>query len=568
LGSFARYARFASWAGSAGYACSRANRLNGLNRLNCSIDSNCAQVHVNGSEPPRQFEVGRVSSRLVGVLLIGLGIVIGVVIASEMGWVPFGHAVPEAPVVPRGVDAGVRQAPPPPPVVSILPGSAADSQGFVQVAKAVKPAVVNVFSTRSGRGDVPHAMPFDDPFFRRFFGDEFFRRFEQPPQRKERGLGSGVIVESNGLIVTNNHVVSNADEIKVFLSDKREFKAKLIGTDAKTDIAVLKIETEGLHTMPWADSDKLEVGEFVLAIGNPFGLTQTVTLGIVSALGRAAGIAEYEDFIQTDAAINPGNSGGALVNVRGELAGINTAIYSQSGGNMGIGFAVPSNLARSVVEQLVKHGKVVRGWLGVSIQDLSPELASQFGLPEPKGVLINEVLGDSPAKRAGLERGDVIVEYDGRPMENSAQLRNAVAQTMVGKKATVKFMREKKARTAEVAIVEQPKNVAQAGGEEGGAAAPSSGPLSDLDVRDVTGELAARFGLGADERGVVIAKVRPGSQAEESGLKEGDLILEVNRQPTTTLKAYERAVSRFGKGRAVLLLIKRQGRPFFVTLKP
>jgi serine protease Do len=293
-----------------------------------------------------------------------------------------------------------------------------------------------------------------------------------------------------------------------------------------------------------------------------------VTLGIVSALGRAAGIAEYEDFIQTDAAINPGNSGGALVNVRGELVGINTAIYSQNGGNMGIGFAVPSNLARSVVDQLVRHGKVVRGWLGVSIQDLSPELASQFGLSEPKGVLINEVLDDGPAKRAGLERGDVIIEYDGRPMENATHLRNAVAQTAVGKKVTVRFMRDKKIRTAEVAIAEQPKNVAQAGSEDEGTGTPSSGPLSDLDVRELTGDLAARFGLGAHERGVVILKVRPGSPAEEAGLKEGDLILEVNRQPTTTLKAYERAVAKLGKKQAVLLLIKRQGRPFFVTLKP
>jgi serine protease Do len=515
---------------------------------------------MHGFGLPQQRNSGRASSGLLGALLIGLGVVIGVVVASEMGWMPFGHAVPEAPVD--------RQAQPPPPAASALPGSAANGQGFVQVAKAVKPAVVSVFSTRTGKSEGPHATPFDDPFFRRFFGDEFFRRFEQPPQRKERGLGSGVIVEANGLIVTNNHVVSKADEIKVFLSDKREFKAKLIGTDAKTDIAVLKIEADGLHTIPWADSDKLEVGEFVLAVGNPFGLTHTVTLGIVSALGRAAGIAEYEDFIQTDAAINPGNSGGALVNVQGELAGINTAIFSQSGGNMGIGFAVPSNLARSVVEQLVKHGKVVRGWLGVSIQDLSPELATQFGLPEPKGVLINEILEDSPAKKAGLERGDVIVEFDGKPVDNATQLRNAVAQTMVGKKVVVKFMREKKFRTADVAIAEQPKNIAQAGGEDAGAAAPSSGPLADLDVRELTAELAARFGLAANERGVVIAKIRQGSPAEESGLKEGDLLLEVNRQPTTTIKAYERAVSKLGKGQAVLLLIKRQGRPFFVTLKP
>jgi serine protease Do len=512
---------------------------------------------MNGTGSPHGG-TGRFSSGLVGVLLIGIGIVLGLVVASEWEWMPFGHAVPEAPVARPPQAAPVSTAPQPP---------AGGNHDFVHIAKAVKPAVVNVFSTRSGRGEGQPLTPFDDPFFRRFFGDEFFRRFEQPP-RKERGLGSGVIVESNGLIVTNNHVVSKADEIKVFLSDKREFKAKLIGTDAKTDIAVLKIEADGLPTIAWADSDKLEVGEFVLAVGNPFGLTQTVTLGIVSALGRAAGIAEYEDFIQTDAAINPGNSGGALVNVQGELVGINTAIYSQSGGNMGIGFAVPSNLARSVVEQLVKHGKVVRGWLGVSIQDLSPELASQFGLSEPKGVLISEVMENSPARRAGLERGDVIVEYDGKPADNPTQLRNAVAQTVVGRKVIVKFIRDKKPRTADVTIAEQPKNIAQAGAEEGGEGASASGLLSALDVRELTPELAARFGLGAAERGVLIVQVRPGSKADEAGLKEGDLILEVNRQPTATRKSYERATAKLAKNQAVLLLIKRQGRPFFVTLRP
>jgi serine protease Do len=512
---------------------------------------------MSGTESPQQ-STRRFSSGLVGVLLIGIGVVLGLVVASEREWMPFGHAVPEAPVA--------RPAQAVPASTALQPAIGGD-HGFVQIAKAVKPAVVNVFSTRSGKGEGQPMTPFDDPFFRRFFGDEFFRRFEQP-HRKERGLGSGVIVEASGLIVTNNHVVSKADEIKVFLSDKREFKAKLIGTDAKTDIAVLRIEAEGLPTIAWADSDKLEVGEFVLAVGNPFGLTQTVTLGIVSALGRAAGIAEYEDFIQTDAAINPGNSGGALVNVHGELVGINTAIYSQSGGNMGIGFAVPSNLARSVVEQLVKHGKVVRGWLGVSIQDLSPELASQFGLPEPKGVLVSEVMDDSPAKRAGLERGDVIVEYDGKPADNPTQLRNAVAQTIVGKKVVIKFIRDKKARTAEVTITEQPKNIAQAGGEEGGEGATSTGLLSALDVRELTPELAGRYGLGRQERGVLIVRVQPGSIADEAGLKEGDLILEVNRQPTATFKAYERVTAKLGKNQAVLLLIKRQGRPFFVTLRP
>src|SRR5207237_2552337 len=280
----------------------------------------------------------------------------------------------------------------PPTTVSI-----GGDRNFVSVAKAVKPAVVNIFTSRTTKaGEGPHAMPFDDPFFRRFFGEEFFRRFEVPRERKERSLGSGVIVDPKGLIITNNHVVSKADEIKVLLSDKRELKAKLIGTDSKTDLAVLKIETEGLHTIPWADSDKLEVGEFVLAVGNPFGLNQTVTLGIVSAVGRASmGIAEYEDLIPTDAASSPGNSGGPLVNARGELVGVNTAIFSQSGGNMGIGFAVPSGMARSVLEQLIKGGKVVRGWLGVSIQDLSPELAQQFGMTETKGVLVSEVLDGS-----------------------------------------------------------------------------------------------------------------------------------------------------------------------------
>jgi len=514
---------------------------------------------VNGYEPQRPRD-HQVSPFLVGGLLVGAGILIGVVVASDLGWLPFGHAVPDSPVKPV------------PLAQTAVPTSASLSgdRNFVSVAKAVKPAVVNIFTTRTTKGgEGPHAMPFDDPFFRRFFGEEFFRRFEVPRERKERSLGSGVIVDPKGLIITNNHVVSKADEIKVLLSDKREFKAKLIGTDTKTDLAVLKIETEGLHTIPWADSDKLEVGEFVLAVGNPFGLNQTVTLGIVSAVGRASmGIAEYEDFIQTDAAINPGNSGGPLVNARGELVGVNTAIFSQSGGNMGIGFAVPSNMARSILEQLVKTGRVVRGWLGVSIQDMSPELASQFGVAEPKGVLVSDVLDGSPAKRAGLERGDVIVEFDGKTVENPTQLRNAVAQTVIGKKATVKFIRDKGARSVEVTITEQPKTVAQAGSEESGESASPASLLSDLEVRELNGDLASRLGLSTGERGVVIVRVRSGSVADEAGLKEGDIILEVNRKPVPNVAAYERVSSKVGKEQAVLLLIKRQGRTSFITLKP
>ncbi|HEV8540413.1 MAG TPA: DegQ family serine endoprotease, partial [Nitrospiraceae bacterium] len=452
-----------------------------------------------------------------------------------------------------------------------LPAAVAGGErNFVQIVKAVRPAVVNIFTSRTGKGpEGPHAMPFDDPFFRRFFGEEFLKRFEAPRERKERSLGSGVIVDPSGLLITNNHVVSKADEIKVYLADKREFKAKLVGTDSKTDLAVLKIEAEGLQTLSWSDSDKLEVGEFVLAVGNPFGLTQTVTLGIVSAVGRASmGIAEYEDFIQTDAAINPGNSGGALVNARGELVGINTAIFSQSGGSMGIGFAVPSNMARSVLDQIVKGGKVVRGWLGVSIQELSPELAAQFGLSEPKGVLVSDVLDSSPAKRAGLERGDVIVEFDGKLVENPTQLRNAVAQTVIGKKALVKFIREKQARSVEVTVAEQPKQVAQAEIEEPGASAAPVGLLSDIDVRELTADWATRLGLAQGTQGLVVARVRAGTVAEEAGIREGDIILEVNRKPMANLKAYERAAAAVGKNDAVLLLIKRQGRTVYITLKP
>ena len=501
-------------------------------------------------------------SWMLPLLLLMAGAVIGVVVSADLGWLPTGHAVPEPSNVPAPVVRPVTTA-----VQPSLPG--AGGQSFVDVAKTVKPAVVNIFATRNGGSEGTQSTPFEDPFFRRFFGEEWMKRFEAPKERKERGLGSGVIVDSNGLIITNNHVVNKADEIKVFLSDKREFKAKLVGTDAKTDVAVLKIEASGLPTVSWADSDRLEVGEFVLAVGNPFGLTQTVTLGIVSALGRSAGIAEYEDFIQTDAAINPGNSGGALVNVRGELVGINTAIYSQSGGNMGIGFAVPSNMAHSIMDQLVQHGKVVRGWLGVSIQELTPELSSQFGVPkETKGVLVSDVMDDSPAKKAGFERGDVIVEYDGKPMDSPAHLRNAVAQTLVGKKVTVKIIREKKAKSIDLAIAEQPKNLSQAAADDNGESVAPAGLLADMEVKELNNELAGRYGMKSSDHGVVVTRVKSGSAAEEAGVREGDLVLEVNRKPVGTLKTYERVAASLPKDQAVLLLLKRQGRAIYLTLRP
>jgi serine protease Do len=500
---------------------------------------------------------------LVPVTLVAGGIIIGIVVASNMGWLPTGTAGPEP--IPNPIVRPVATAPQ-------VPMAGGSGKNFVEIAKSVKPAVVNIAATRSGKsGENPHGAPLDDPFFRKFFGDEFFKRDRDAPPRepKERGQGSGVIVETNGLIVTNNHVVNKADDIRVFLPDKREFKGKLIGTDAKTDIAIVKIEATGLPTIPWADSDQLEVGEFVLAVGSPFGLTQTVTMGIVSAVGRASmGIAEYEDFIQTDAAINPGNSGGALVNVRGELVGINTAIFSQSGGNMGIGFAVPSNLSRAIMDQLVRTGKVVRGWLGVAIQDLTPELATQFGITETKGVLVSDVMEDSPAKKAGFERADVIVEYDGKSMDSPTHLRNAVAQTPIGKKVSVKLIRDKKSKTIEVAIVEQPKSLGQPSAEESRESVVPTGLLSDLEVHELNEELITRYGLKATERGVVVVRVKPGSTAEEMGVREGDVILEVNRKAVGSLKSYEQAASALAKDQAILLLLRRKGQTIYLTLRP
>lgn len=397
---------------------------------------------------------------LTGLVLIAAGILIGLMVASNLSWTPFGHAVREG--SPHGAELQLTRT----PNRDLAPGRVGVSQDFVPVAKAVKPAVVNIFSRRAGEATGFHGL-FDDPSLRRFFGEEFLRRFEEEPGKRrgprDRGLGSGVIVDPSGFIVTNHHVVDAAEEIKVLLSDKSEFTATVVGTDPKSDLAVLKIHASELPTIAWADSDELEVGEYVLAVGNPFGLNQTVTMGIVSAVGRARmGIAEYEDFIQTDAAINPGNSGGPLVNARGELVGINTAIFSRTGGSMGIGFAVPSNMARDILEQLVKHGKVVRGWLGVSIQDVTPDVVEEAGVAEPRGVLVREVLDGSPAERAGVRRGDVIVGFGDVAVEDTMQLRNVVAATKIGKRVVVEVIRDGRTLRLPLEIGEQPSRVAAA----------------------------------------------------------------------------------------------------------
>ncbi len=492
----------------------------------------------------RSFKVGIIA----GVFLI-VGLVSGVIFSARYDWSPVAYSAPqEAPAV-------------------VVGGVAAPN--FVPVVKAVMPAVVNVSTTRMVKGPQGGDMGpmMEDPFLRRFFGEEFFRRFQIPRDRRENSLGSGVIVSSDGYIVTNNHVVAKADEIRVLLSDKREFKGKVVGSDPKSDIAVVKIDGKDLPMIPWGDSDKLEVGEYVLAIGNPFGLNQTVTMGIVSAVGRAdVGIADYEDFIQTDAAINPGNSGGALVNTRGELVGINTAIFSRSGGYQGVGFAVPANMTRSVMQSLVKTGKVVRGWLGVSIQPLTPDIAKQFGVKDSRGALVNEAVADSPALAAGIQSGDVITVFDGKTVENPAMLRNTVAATPIGKTVKVEFLRDKKVRTVEVKITEQPKDIQRVESE------PSSDEmkgtaLAGLQVRNLNGDIARQLGLPPNTAGVVITNIAEDSAVAQVGIEEGDVIIEINRKPVRNVNDFRKLADKLGKKDDALLLIIRRGARMYIPVQ-
>ena len=482
-------------------------------------------------------------------ILVSTGVVLGIVISSNLGWMPLGQAKVE-PLSPK-----------------VTEQLEATEKAFVMIAKRVVPSVVNISTTKTTKGseENPSSPFFQDPFFRRFFEEEMPRNHEAPRKHKEQSLGSGVIVSEDGYIITNNHVVEGAEEIKVLLSDKREFTGKVVGSDPKTDLAVIKIKANDLPTIMWGDSDKIEVGEFSLAIGSPFGLNQTVTSGIISAEGRAnVGIADYEDFIQTDAAINPGNSGGALVNIKGELIGINTAIFTRSGGYMGIGFAVPSNMVKSVMDSLVKVGKVTRGWLGVYIQDITPELAKQFNVTSNRGALVSDVIEGSPAEKAGFERGDVITEYNGKDIENTQYLRNMVAQTLVGKVVDVKVMREGQEKVLKVSIGELPAEVSKGGEKEETA----GGVFEGITVQDLTPEFRERLDIPDKVKGVMVASVESGSIGEESGLKAGDVILEINRKSTTKLKDFTRVVSEIKKGEGVLLLVYREGMTIFVTISP
>lgn len=437
-----------------------------------------------------------------------------------------------------------------------------ESTAFSDIVKAVGPTVVYISTTKTIRRDVsPFSHPFD-PF------EDFFEQFRMPKKWKERSLGSGVIVSSDGYIITNYHVVEKADEIKVTLYDKQDYKGKIIGSDPKTDIALIKIPAKDLPAVKWGNSDNLQVGEFVLAFGNPYGFSHTVTMGIVSAVGRAnVGIADYEDLIQTDAAINPGNSGGPLVNIKGELIGINTAIFSRTGGYQGIGFAIPSNMAESVMKQLVKGGKVTRGWLGVTIQSITPDLAKEFGLKNGKGAVVNDILKGSPAEKAGLKRGDVILEVDGKTVNDAESLRNIVAQREIGSHMTIKIIREGKPISLTAKVSELPVDMQETSIEKSEKEMDEENVFAGFTVIALSQEIAKQLGLSRDEKGVVIIKVEPDSPAEEAGLKKGDVIQEINKRTVTNLRDFNNIVSRVKEGDSILLFINRGERKFYAALK-
>ena len=405
---------------------------------------------------------------------------------------------------------------------------------FAPVVKKVNPGVVKISVTikahNMSSSDDDNGADMQD-FFHHFFGDQYpGRRMQMVPQF---GIGSGVIVSKDGYILTNNHVVDGADEVKVSLQDGREFSATVVGRDPKSDIAVIKIQAANLPTVPMADSDKVEVGDVVLAIGNPFGIGQTVTTGIVSATGRGGNLGlDYEDFIQTDAAINPGNSGGALVDVEGRLIGINTAIYSRSGGNQGIGFAIPTNLARDIMESLIRDGKVTRGYLGVIIQDVSPALAKEFRLKQATGALIGDVTPKSPAERAGLQSGDVILEFNGKQVTDSRHLKLEVGCTRPGQTVPLKVLRDGKPKTLRVTVKELPGDNQMAQNDGNGNA--DSGTLNGVAVADLDSSARQQFNLPPRLKGVVVTQVDPSSAAADAGLKAGDVIQEIDRQPVTS----------------------------------
>ena len=435
------------------------------------------------------------------------------------------------------------------------------SQIFADVAEQAMPSVVMITSAKIYEVPVRRWAPFqDDPFFEYFFGPQRVPQYERRQYRQE-GLGSGVIVSVDGYIMTNAHVVNGADEVEVHIGDAT-YDATIKGVDEKTDIAVLKVSAKGsLPIAKLGDSDKIRIGEWALAIGSPFRLEHTVTTGIVSAKGRSRmGIVDYEDFIQTDAAINPGNSGGALVNLNGEVIGINTAIFSGSGGSIGIGFAIPINLARQVMDQLITHGKVVRGWLGITIQNVTKDLADAMGLKENEGVLVGSVIAGSPADKAGIVRGDVITEIDGAQVESVEQLRNRIATTMPGTKIKLSVVRDGKWSTMEVRLGEIP------GEEEAMASKQDSG---EIDLGMTVGEIsyyeARKMGYEGD--GIIVTDVEEGTIAYKAGVRRDDILVELNRKPVKTPADVKIVAAEIRKDDTVLFVVWRDGYTMYLAAR-
>jgi serine protease Do len=461
---------------------------------------------------------------------------------------------------------GAEQAPamPPPSARDEIAALKKASRGFSEVAKSSIPAVVFVTVERSVtmRGPMPFfGLPFD------FFGGEPEPDQDRPsrqrggPQFRQEGQGSGFLISKEGYILSNSHVVSGADKITVHLHDGRQLTAKLLGADRRSDVAVLKVEGDNFPFLKLGDSDAIDIGEWVIAVGTPFGLTETLTVGVVSAKGRNVGLTDYEDLIQTDAAINPGNSGGPLLNIDGEVIGITSSIFSQSGGYMGIGFAVPINMAKTIQGQLVKTGRVVRGYLGVLIQDLTPDLAKSFELDQDAGLLISEVVPDSPAAKAGLKPGDVIVEQDGKKVQSSSAFRNALALQVPGTKTKFVVRRDGKSETLTAEIGQQKED------EPDRPEAPSSllGKLG-VTVLALSPERRQKLGIPEDVKGVLVTEVEPGSPAASSGLAAGDVIMGVNKRSVETVEDFQKALEHSAKSKRVLLLVKNRLYTRFVVI--
>ena len=482
-----------------------------------------------------------------GVLIFG-----GLSGAGLSLWAKHGSSLSQLSVAVAAAGKNVEAAPP-------------NALGFAPVLKPALAAVVNISSSRIVKiPSGPSSPLFEDPFFRQFFGDQFFR--QMPREQREHSLGSGVIVSEDGYILTNNHVVDKATDIKIALPDKREFKGKVVGSDPKTDVAVVKISATGLPTLAFGDSDKLQVGDYVFAIGDPFGIGETATMGIVSAKGRGGlAIEDYEDFIQTDAAINPGNSGGALINARGELIGINTAILAgNGGGNQGIGFAIPISMAHRVMDQILKNGKVTRGYLGVAIQDMNPDLAKAFNAPEGKGALIGDVSSDGPGAKAGLQKGDVIEEIDGQTVTGVNDLRLRIASTAPGTTVHLKLLRNGEPRDVAVLLGQLPEKANEgplSGSESEGT------PMKGVQVDELTPQLRRELDLSPNIHGVVVTDVSPDSPAGDAGLRRGDVIEEVNRKPVDSVSEYRGALRRAGN-QSLVLLVSRNGNTTFIVVEP